>query len=229
MTMLSWAEREVELACKREREYSQTPKEEWDYGCACYESALKAYKSLMEDGHSGMSIILTKQILIRLIEGKPITPIDDIPDIWDIVHHKNGEIQYQCNRMYSLFKYVLEDGTIKYKDIDRYYCVDINNPSLSYHNGFIGKIIDDMFPITMPYCPEEPYKIFCEDFLTDPKNGDYDTKGVFYVIKPDGTEITINRFFKESDTGFVEIGPYEYAERKRVANELKGEKRVETN
>ena len=50
----SWAEREVEIACKHE-----TPDRkpgEWDYGCFCYESALKALKSLYEDGHSIFSI-----------------------------------------------------------------------------------------------------------------------------------------------------------------------------
>lgn len=37
----------------------------------------------MEDGHSGMSIGITKNILNRLIAGKPLTPIVDTEDIWD--------------------------------------------------------------------------------------------------------------------------------------------------
>lgn len=68
MNMLDWAKREVELACKRENPDRKPG--EWDYGCACYESALKALKSLLEDGHSGFSISLTKQILNRLIDRK---------------------------------------------------------------------------------------------------------------------------------------------------------------
>ena len=60
MMMKTWAEREVELACKREN--PDRKEGEFDYGCACYESALKAYKSLMEDGHSGFSIGITKHI-----------------------------------------------------------------------------------------------------------------------------------------------------------------------
>lgn len=47
MSMKSWAEREVEIACKHEN--PDRKEGEWDYGCACYESALKAFKSLMED------------------------------------------------------------------------------------------------------------------------------------------------------------------------------------
>lgn len=46
MNMTDWAKREVEIACKRE---NPSRKEgEFDYGCACYESALKAFNCLME-------------------------------------------------------------------------------------------------------------------------------------------------------------------------------------
>lgn len=40
MSMLEWTRREVKITCKRER--GDKPNNEWDYGCACYESALKA-------------------------------------------------------------------------------------------------------------------------------------------------------------------------------------------
>ena len=81
MSMSEWAKKEVEIACKMENpnielDENGMPKE-FDYGCSCYGSALKAFKSLCEDGHSGMSIGFTKQILNRLIDGKPLTPIED--------------------------------------------------------------------------------------------------------------------------------------------------------
>lgn len=44
MSMMEWAKREVEIASKRER--GDKPESEWDYGCACYDSALKAFESL---------------------------------------------------------------------------------------------------------------------------------------------------------------------------------------
>lgn len=52
--MLDWAKREVEIACKKEN--PNRKEGEFDYGCACYESALKAFESLCDDGHSGFSI-----------------------------------------------------------------------------------------------------------------------------------------------------------------------------
>ena len=57
---------EIELAKKQEEK--NAPDGEWDYGCACYDSAFKAFQSLCEDGHSGMSIGFTKNILNRLID-----------------------------------------------------------------------------------------------------------------------------------------------------------------
>lgn len=58
MSMMEWAKREVEIASKRER--GDKPESEWDYGCACYDSALKAFESLCGDGHSGFSIGITR-------------------------------------------------------------------------------------------------------------------------------------------------------------------------
>lgn len=48
----------------------------------CYKSALKAFNELCDEGHSGMSIQITKSILCRLIDGKPLTEIEDTPDVW---------------------------------------------------------------------------------------------------------------------------------------------------
>lgn len=59
MSTLDWAKREVEIACKRENPDREPG--EWDYGCACYESALKAYRSI------------TRDILIRLMRSLPLT------------------------------------------------------------------------------------------------------------------------------------------------------------
>lgn len=225
MSMQTWAEKEILIACNREREASGVKENDWDYGCSCYESALKAFKSLMADGHSGMSIGLTKQILNRLIEGKPLTPIEDTDDIWNnISHFGSGDdkyIVYQCKRMSSLFKYVYNDGSIKYSDVDNCYCVDLNNQSSRYHSGLVSRIIDEIFPITMPYSPGKAIAVYCEDFLTDKKNGDFDTRGIFYAVKPDGEKIEINRFFKESKDGWDEIDETEYNQRKSILVQIK--------
>ena len=222
MSMKDWAEQEVKIACARERKNS-TEDGEWDYGCACYESALKAFNSLMEDGHSGCSIGFTKQILFRLIDGKPITPIEDTDDVWNEISsyrgNKEGYRDYQCKRMSSLFKYVYDDGTVKYSDVSNNYCYDIHNPNIPYHNGLVQKIVDEMFPVKMPYYPCNPIKVYCEELLTDSKNGDFDTVAIFYAINSDGDKVNICRYFKESDRDWKEITSEEYADRKRMDKE----------
>lgn len=216
----SWAEREVKLACKRENPDRKDG--EWDYGCACYESALKAYKSLAEDGHSGFSIGLTKNILNRLIDQKPLTPIEDTEDVWNDISDISGRdgeaVNYQCKRMSSLFKYVYSDGTVKYKDVDRVVMVveEDDGRESTWHSGLVSDIINELFPITMPYIPENnPYKVYCKECLSDKDNGDYDTVGIFYAITPDGTRVEINRFFREIDGEFKEIDESEYQKNTR--------------
>lgn len=211
MNTLDWAKREVEIACKREK--GNAPEGEWDYGCGCYESALKAFESLCKDGHSGMSIHITKSILNHLIDGKPLTPIEDTDDVWsDCVTKFDDHTSYQCNRMFSLFKDVYEDGTVKYHDNNRVIVIDIDSGS-SWHNGLCREIVDEMFPITMPYVGGATYKVYRQDFLFDKNNGDFDTVKISHVITPDGEKIDINRYFREDFCGFVEIDEIEYYDR----------------
>lgn len=216
MSMSEWAKKEVEIACKREN--PDRKEGEFDYGCACYESALKAFNSLMEDGHTGFSIGLTKQILNRLIDGTPLTPIEDTDDIWGYRQEDDGIKHYQCKRMSSLFKKVYPDGTIRYTDNNYAVQVNINDGGMWY-NGFISDMVYDLFPITMPYIPsDEPYKVYCEDCLSNPENGDFDTMAVHYILKPDGERIDVDRFFKcdEEDTNWVEISKEEFMKRKEM-------------
>lgn len=213
--MEKWAEEEVRLACKRERLLNDSPEGEWDYGCACLESALKAFKSLMKEGHSGCSIGITKNILNRLIENRPLTPIEDTEDVWGNKVYRSDDkkyTSYQCKRMSSLFKDIYDDGHITYHDVDSNYATDIKNGN-TYHNGIVQKVMDEMFPIIMPYNPEGAINFYCEEFLTDKKNGDYDTVGVLHAIKPNGDRVEVNKFFKDDEHGLLEITLEEYNER----------------
>ena len=214
MGMLEWAKREIEIACKKEN--PDWKPGEFDYGCSCYESAMKAFESLLEDGHSGTSMSFTKHILMRLIDGKPLTPIEDTEDVWNLVTDKKETKLYQCKRMSSLFKNVYPDGRVTYDDIDRIICINEDNPDSTYHNGFIVNFVDELEPLTMPYYPKEkPYKVYCEDFLYDKsRKDDYDTRGILYYKDPDGERHEINRYFKFDNDKREEIDVYEYLERK---------------
>lgn len=215
-----WAAKEVELAIQSEKEAAEGT-DDWQYGVGCYKSALRAYKSLARDNHSGFSIGITKSILNRLIDGRTLTPIEDTPDIWnEIPSNKDGVKEYQCKRMSSLFKRVKEDGTVSYSDIDRAYGVNVDSPKSSFTSGLIRDLIDTIAPISMPYLPlSKRYRVRCEEFLFDPKNGDYDTVAYLDILTPDDKLIELNRYFKEEDKKMVPIEKAEFEERK--ANRVK--------
>lgn len=218
MDMINWAENEVKIAC--EKEHPGLKEGEWDYGCACYQSALKAYKSLAEDGHSGYSWGMTGNILNRLINGNPLTPIEDVDDTWSDapIYKSDDHVTYQCKRKPSLFKEVYNDGRVEYRDRDMFICVDIRSGA-TYTSGLVRKVMQEIFPITFPYMPGNCIKVYCEDFLTDPKNGDFDTVGIIYCKTDDGKK-NIKRYFKASSNGdgWEEINFYHYIRRKRIAN-----------
>ena len=65
MSMKEWAKREIEIACKRER--GDKPETEWDYGCACYESAYKAFLSLFSFSTMSATMCWTPGAVFRSI------------------------------------------------------------------------------------------------------------------------------------------------------------------
>ena len=210
MSMSEWAKREVEIACKRENPDRKDG--EWDYGCSCYESALKAYLSMMEDGHSGMSFGFTRNILIRLMDGLPLTPIEDKPESWNLVYEEDdGTEVYQCRRMSSLFKHSRPDGTVTYSRTDDYYCKDVNT-GMTYSGGGARQIIDRYAePITLPYYPSNgKYVLTTSEYLTDRANGDFDTKAYFNLKTPDGDTIKINEFYGEVDGEWKQLTRAEF-------------------
>ena len=248
MSQREWARKEIEIAIKRENpEYTpftgfnkkvsgildkmrvqndSRPKRfrnPFDYGCACYESAFKAFSSLCEDGHSGTSFGFTKNILERLMDGRPLTPIEDIPENWGEGGSRNkGEyMSHQCSRMSSLFKDVYTDGRVVFSDINR--VIGVSPSGGCYYAGYLRKFIDDLYPIMMPYSGEKkPYYIYTEDYISDPRNGDFDTVVLLRMITPDGEKVDIHKYLGETENGFEEISVEEFMKRKVMSKKRLG-------
>jgi hypothetical protein len=211
--MNEWAKNEVELA----KIANSKDGDELDgYVCACYESALNVFNLLCSQGHSGMSIKITEAILVRLIAGKPLTPIEDNEDVWSDRSYErfDGTVTCQCKRMSSLFKNIDTNGNISYYDVDRITCENVDS-GISYYSSLANRLYNKTHPITFPYYPaSKPVTIFVRDFLYDPKNGDFDTVAILYALHPDGNKEEINKYFKEAaDHTYVEISKEEYEER----------------
>jgi hypothetical protein len=226
MKMSEWAKREVEIACKKEN--PNWDGKSFDYGCACYQSALKAYNSLCEDEHSGMSFALTKNILIRLMNGNPLTPITDndffignenMPkESEEYLKEMGLKSDLQCPRKSSLFRKETLDGKVSYTDVDRVVVIDKNGNA--WFNGKANEIVNTMFPIVMPYTPsDEKYKIYSDDFLLDKNNGDYDHIAYMYVVTPAGEKIELNEYYKEIEGKLFKISKEEYFKDKENKND----------
>lgn len=195
-----WAEKEIEIAVKREQEADREDcekrgkkysKKDFSYGGEIYKSAYRAYKSLLKDGHSGMSWSFTKSVLMRLMENKPLTPLTGDESEWVLVDDY--------------------DGTFHYFDDDRVQCVDAEDGSI-HHFKLSSDEAEKMFPISMPYLPgKRGYKVHDCIFSSEGKIGEFDTVGVLRVEEPDGTEHLVNKFYKEDANGsFVQITKAEY-------------------
>lgn len=113
----------------------------------------------------------------------------------------------------SLIKVIDDDGSIIYKDLNRTLSIiDNENPDDMWQHGFISSIIDKMYPIKLPYhpCSDARYIVHADYFRLDPKNIDYDTIVIKYMIdQTNGEKIEIYRIFTDvidpDDASFQEI------------------------
>lgn len=186
--ILDWAKKEVELACKKEN--PDWDGESFDYGCWCYKSALKAYESLVNDDHSGMSWSITRNILTRLMNDQVLTPIEDTEDTWGRI----SRTDYQCKRMPSLFKTIYDDGTVIYSDNNRAYGLE-DGSGVAFGSKRVRDAVDSLFPIEMPYYPAtNKYKVL---FHND------DDEYPYAIVTPDGDKVNV-RYSEDKGYEIVE-------------------------
>lgn len=160
MSLVDWAENEIKL----KKEFEGKEAGGWTpYVNGCLDSALKAYKSLCEDGHSGMSFSITRSILECLMHDIPLTPIEDVPESWGDSYgfgENDKRKHFQCVRRSSLFKEIDEDGKVSYHDIDNRVLEEVkleNGHSIGLGSNRTDKVLAKYCPeaieIKFPYCP----------------------------------------------------------------------------
>ena len=217
-----WAKREVELA-KNEALKSGADNCSAHYICECLNSALKAFNSLCEDGHSGASVEQTLMFLQRLVRRLPLTPIDEDTTWVKSNVSESGIVTYQCARMTSLFKDVDREGNITYSDVHRVVCVnkdDLKAPV--WYNGFVSKVVNSIYPIKFPYYTStDPIIAYVSEHTTS-LSEDFDTMCIHSVKLDNGETVELKRFFKEDTNGnsWVEIDEQEYNSRVEIEKTL---------
>lgn len=188
---IEWAEKEVALAKKKNKDDL--------YNGACYDDALRALKAIGIEKHSGMSWGFTTGVLYRLMRHLPLTPITekDFKDVQPFTTHDDGHTSTQCPRMWSLFKDIWPDGKVQYHDQERAACIDADTGDTFY--SWMGKILDELYPIKLPYMPEAvQYEIYYKDEhwrLADDTKGKADLwiSTALFLLTPDRQRLEINR------------------------------------
>jgi len=210
-TMHDWAEREVELVISSLKK-SIKEDDDFKYSKSVYYDALKVFKLLMKQGHSGYSYGAVCLILKKFMAGLPLSPITDNDEEWNhcgFLSIHDVKSVFQNIRRLSLFKEVYKDGIVKYTDNDRIVCID-DETSESYGARAIMDVVDEMFPIEMPYEPSTKKYIVHTNRVE--KNNDIGFE-VFYVETPEGNIADINKFFDRHDCTIKEITENEFCKK----------------
>lgn len=166
----------------------------------CYEmvvnEAVKLFNELEDLPHTEESKVMIKRFLSRLIEDKPLSPIEDGNDMWDEVGVNTGEDSgvtlYIHKRLRTLYrkevrdikKDVLTEKT--YHDPTRVTCVNITNGE-EVTLSFINDYVDEHFPIKFPYFPTDKYvvEVLMFNHKNPLENGGEDTISIETIIDPD--------------------------------------------
>ena len=101
MTLTEHAKMELEVAGLFDKDS--------DYGGMTGKAVMELIEVFSEQGHSGMSAGLTRNIFNKLANYKPLTPIQGTDDEWG-----TDASDKQNKRLTSLFKN--DDGTVRYSD-----------------------------------------------------------------------------------------------------------------
>ena len=207
MNTYEWAKHELDLARENEIAHAVLVGDE-DYGIMCYDAAEQLLAVFQEQGHSGYSAKVVKEIFSRLVDGKPLTPVTDEDDQWHNAY-KNGNSpkkSYQHKRMSSLFKHVAPDGSVSYYDIDRVQAYDQNGNFFLAQQ--VNNVVSKYFPIKFPYVGEE-IKVHVEDL--DSNEGYASIRHIIDATRNGLDHVVIDRYFMiNEDCTWSEIDEFIY-------------------
>lgn len=218
--LLQWAENEVNLALEDLKKHGAHLCTQ-NLQIRQFREALRIYRKYCLDKSREMSTAPVNYIVDHLINNLPLTDLTNDPSQWhqlpDLSITSDIKVEYYTHKRYpTLCKRAFPDGTERYTDSRRIKFCSIRNPEQLLDDYGSHIILNEVFPIIMPYMPPlHPYKMIGETFLTDPKNGDYDTIGYFYIECPNGNMVSINRYFKLEGDRETEITNLEYNDRKQ--------------
>lgn len=140
--LVKWAEEELNLLVKDGDEMQQ----------AINKDILEVVKVFSEQGHSGFSASYALNMIKRLLDWKPITPLTGEDDEWMEVEGWNKDDSTQQNKRCSaVFRKNFDNSTAYYLD-GKVFSDDGGKSWFTNRDSFV--------PVTFPYViPEKPERI----------------------------------------------------------------------
>ena len=178
-------------ATELDRCYPQTD----DYHTRMLNTIFSAYSLVLSQFGDTMAAQEVFDSLKKLADGKPIKPIEDIPEKWiEIanVHDYHSDYPNLTRRVYS-------DSTVEYSDSSRALKLTTTSGTI-WHSALVSKIVDKYIPIQFPYTANTVYSL-CTDYH-DPSvdNSDYEYVYVHGLFELGSRYIPVNKLY--SDDGF---------------------------
>ncbi len=145
MSLVNWAKEELDRIGSKDDEMQQVMND----------NILEIVETFSKQGHSGFSANYALNIIKRLLDWKPITPLTGEEDEWHFV----GDNTYQNKRYSAVFREGTDNSTV----------YNIYGKVFSDDNGKTWYTCrESRVPITFPYIvPEKPEYIILNDNKND--------------------------------------------------------------
>lgn len=168
-------------------------------------AALAAIRTLQEYNLDEPYMIgCVLDVMERLANYQPLSPIteDDFDD------PRSDGIDFQCQRYSSLFKHVKPNGKATYTDVNRCICINVENEDETFYEGFVDKLVDKLFPITLPYYPDLKRfeaRVSCWPIIKEDDTR-WDILQIHSIKEPTGVVHKINRMWQIAPNGeYIEL------------------------
>jgi hypothetical protein len=209
--MISNLTEEYERACK----YGNSVTKE------ALDDAVSMFKVLFSKHQSKQHLVLVKGLLNRMTSGLPLSPItmEDFDNT--VASEIRGELKHTCARYEALTATKKSEGTeFTYSDSKRvvFYdqslinqeetssIVDILHSRANYPSIAL-KLVDDLFPITLPYMPGDTYEVFGSSYSFKlAKGGEPDLVEIDFIKTPNGQLVKVDQYYRKTRDGkYVEV------------------------
>ena len=202
--------------------------DEYERACKCGNSVTKEalddavamFKAVFSKHQSKQHLVLVKGLLNRMTSGLPLSPItmEDFDNTEASL--SRGELKHTCSRYESLTATKKSDGTdFTYSDSRRVEfhdqslinqeesssIVDILHSRANYPSIAL-KLVDDLFPITLPYMPGDKYEVFGSSYSFRLAEGEPDLVEIDFIKTPNGQLVKVDQYYRKTRDGkYVEV------------------------